>query len=174
VVAHEGFHQYVARNLPLRLPPALEEGLATTFESVSVGGQQVTIDRRNNARRQAGLTEATRLNSLMPLDALVRAHAGDVAGREQVIREGFYAQAWAFARLLLENPNYAARLRQLLIELRDGHAMPVVGSVGKDTLYRPAAVQPLLVRYLGKDWPTIERDYAAFCTSIMAATAGRD
>src|SRR5689334_20763899 len=34
VVAHEGWHQYVARHFRSRLPPFLEEGIATMFENV--------------------------------------------------------------------------------------------------------------------------------------------
>ena len=169
VAAHEGFHQYIARNLPLRLPPALEEGLATTFETVAVTEQHVTIDRRSNARRERGLAAATSAKALVPLADLVRLNAGDVAGRELLIREGFYGQCWALARLLLESPAYADGLRQMLADLRDGRAADVVGRTSEGTLYHPAAVRPLLEHYVATNWPSVERAYSDTLRQTSAA-----
>ena len=158
VVAHEGFHQYVARHLVQRLPPAVEEGLATTFESVTVTPQHVRIDRRHNARRATGLADAARAGALIPLDDLLRMHAGDIAGRPLVVREGFYGQCWAVARTLLERPEYAAGLRRMLADMRDGRAAVSVSNSADPTLYRPAAVRPLLQHYIAPDWERLGRD----------------
>lgn len=174
VLAHEGFHQYAARTLPLRLPPALEEGLATTFEGIKLSERQVIFDRRENPRRQRGLSDAVDAKALLPLNVLVRAHAGDIAGQVLVTREAFYAQCWALARLLQETPAYSAALHRLLTDLRDGRATPVVGKTGTDNLYQPSTIRPLMVRYFEKDWAEFETAYARFIATVLPATSGRD
>lgn len=161
VATHEGFHQYVARHLPARMPPALEEGLASTFEDVRVGERSVVIDRRSNARREQGLSAATEANALLPLSDLIRGHAGDIAGQPLVIREGFYGQCWALARLLTETPATADGLRRMLADLRDGRS----DGVGRTTiggLYQPAAARPLLQKYVAPNWPAFERAFGAW------------
>src|SRR5262245_24483764 len=44
VAAHEGWHQYVARHFKSRLPPFLEEGIATMFENIIWTGPQPRWD----------------------------------------------------------------------------------------------------------------------------------
>ncbi|MDB5328827.1 MAG: hypothetical protein JWM57_4396 [Phycisphaerales bacterium] len=169
VAAHEGFHQYVARNLPLRLPPALEEGLATTFETVGVTDQHVTIDRRSNTRRRQGLAAAITAKGLIPLIDLIRLNAGDIAGKDLLLREGFYGQCWALARLMLESPQYADGLRRMLVDLRDGRAADVVGRTAEGTLYHPAAIRPLLEHYVTSQWSAFERAYSEAVRQSTAA-----
>lgn len=152
VAAHEGLHQYVARHLAQRLPPALEEGLATTFETVVVTDHSVAIDRRRNPRRQQGLADAGRAGSLWPWDDLIKLHAGDIAGRDLTVREGFYGQCWALARVILETPAYATGFRAMLTDLRDGRSPVSIGGTAEGSLYRPAGVKPLLQRYVAADW----------------------
>ena len=168
VAAHEGFHQYVARHLPARLPPALEEGIASTFEEVSVTGTSVRINRQANARRQQGLSMAAKPGGQWPISDLIRMHAGDVAGRELGTREAFYGQCWALARVLLETPETAAGLRRMLVDLRDGRS-PGVGRTAVGGLYHPAAARPLLQTYMARDWPSFERTYREWIDRNMAA-----
>ena len=171
VAAHEGFHQYVARHLRQRLPPALEEGLATTFENVTVTDSAVTFDR-SNARRAAGL--ADQATPSVPLDELLRMNAGDIAGRDLPTRERFYGQCWALARLLLESPEYAPGLRKMLIDLREGRAADNVGRTDAAGLYFPNAARPLLARYVAADWPGFVRAVDAETSRLAAAALERD
>ena len=153
VAAHEGFHQYVYRHALTRLPPALEEGLATTFE---------TADRAKNPRRQIALRRAVESNGLLPLSTLVQLHAGDLADRSVELNETFYAQCWALARLLETDPEFAPAFKRMLTDVARGN---LIDDVGRGRTYKPAAVMGLLTRALGRDWQTIERRYADFITA---------
>ncbi|MGC4033374.1 MAG: hypothetical protein QM754_16910 [Tepidisphaeraceae bacterium] len=172
VVAHEGLHQYAARHLAQRLPPVLEEGLATTFETVEVTDRSVTIDRRSNARRQQGLADAGRAGCLLPWDDLIKLHAGDIAGRDLVIREGFYGQCWALARVMLETPAYAGGLRAMLLDLRDGRSPASIGATAEGTLYRPAGVKPMLQKYIAPDWTSFRHALTDWTTAQANSASG--
>lgn len=172
VVAHEAFHQYVARHLGHKLPPALEEGLATTFESVRVDTRSVTFDTRSNPRREQGLRDAGRAGALLPLATLVRLNAADVAGRPAVVREGFYGQCWLLADVLESDARYAAGLRSLLRRLADGGLTPMLDVPGDPRAYVPGRAEALLVGGLGVPWERIEADYRAKLAEYAVVPAG--
>ena len=159
VVAHEGFHQYVARHSARRLPPAVEEGLATTFENVSTGGNAVVFRRSSNPRREQGLRDATRAKLLLPLDTLVRLNAGDIAARPLAVREGFYGQCWLFAEMLAFDPSYAGRFNDLITRLQTGRLAETIDVAGAGRMYRPGGVRPMLTDGLGVSWDELDRDY---------------
>jgi hypothetical protein len=150
VAAHEGFHQYVYRHALTRLPPALEEGLATTFE---------TTDRTQNPRRQTALQQAFESDQLIPLATLVQSHAGDVAGQSVELNETFYAQCWALARMLETDPVFSAAFKQMLTDITRGN---LLHNIGRGTEYKPGRVIELLTQSLHQNWPTIEQQYIAY------------
>ena len=100
VVSHEGWHQYVARYFHSRLPPFLEEGIATTFENISFNGDKPHWNLAFNQNRAEKLRTAIEHRSLWPLDKLCTMHAGDVVSLSSERIETFYAQDWAFAQFL--------------------------------------------------------------------------
>ena len=85
VVAHEGWHQFVARRFAGRLPPALEEGLACLFENVRWQGPLPRWNLADNPARRGALAEAKHRNLLLPLPQLLPAcrRNGGTAGAER-------------------------------------------------------------------------------------------
>ncbi|MGH7176728.1 MAG: hypothetical protein ACREJC_05050, partial [Tepidisphaeraceae bacterium] len=100
VAAHEGWHQYVARNFRSRLPPFLEEGIATMFESVRIVDGTPRWDLSPRSFRARKLYDAIQTDSIWPLPQLVTMHAGEIVSLPPAKIEAFYAQSWAFAEFL--------------------------------------------------------------------------
>src|SRR5436190_11236544 len=122
VAAHEGWHQYVARHFKERLPPFLEEGIATQFENMHWTGDLPRWNLSINAARAQRLRQAIEGKYLWPLDQLVTMHAGDVVGLSGERIEAFYAQNWAFVRFLwdADNGKYRQAFQQMLIDTANG------------------------------------------------------
>src|SRR5438270_6430897 len=75
VAAHEGWHQFVSRNFKGRLPPFLEEGLATTFEGVEFNGGLPRWNPSINPLRAQALRRTVDEKQLWPTEQLIRMHA---------------------------------------------------------------------------------------------------
>ncbi len=169
VAAHEGWHQFVARHFRTRLPPFLEEGIASMFESV-------TFDHRGlprwnlsvNYNRIDKLRAAVTGGDLWPLDELIRLHAGEVVTQPAERIEAFYAQNWAFARFLWEGEQgrYRAAFQQLLHDSAMGRLPDrLIVDDGKNT-WRPDAIKPLLEHYLQLSLVEIDQRYQAYVQFI--------
>ncbi len=166
--AHEGFHQFVARHFRTRIPPTLEEGLASTFESVSVGKEAVTFDQVRNHRRQTALREAIDGDYLIPLETLVMIHAGDLRDRDPRLREGYYAQAWALAVMLRTDPTYRDATLNMLRVAASGNTTMEIGRNDGSQMYYPSRVKPFLQHYVAPDWARLEADYAKAIQQLSA------
>jgi hypothetical protein len=178
VAAHEGWHQYVARHFKTRLPPFLEEGIATMFENIRWSGQLPRWDLGINPNRVQRLRRAVDDHKLFPLEQLICMHAGDVVGMKGGRIEAFYAQDWAFAVFLLhgDQGRHRAALKKLLTDTANGTAY-LPGELPHSVLpdaWQPQSVKPLLERYLGEDLPSIDREYQAFIRSIIAGVDPAD
>ena len=165
VVAHEGWHQYVARHFKGRLPPFLEEGIACTFESVRFRSNLPRWDMTINPTRTLSLRNTIEGKKLWPLEKLITMHAGDVVKLPGDRIEAFYSQSWAFARFLNEynDGEYRAALRKLLADTARGNPNDRNQAMRKAlNLWSPASVKPMLEKYLGKDLATIDQEYQDF------------
>lgn len=171
-LAHEGLHQYIGENFRNRLPPTIEEGLACTFESVTVlPSGDVKFDLTSNPRRSQWLARAHRDKTLIPLDTLIYLHGGDLAGRPLALVEGYYGQCWALARMLRNDPAYAERFKYMLTAVQTGRTVHDVGrSDAPDGAYNPRAIRPLLQRYVAEDWARFTADVNAAVVGIAQAT----
>jgi hypothetical protein len=174
VAAHEGWHQYVARNFKTRIPPFLEEGIATMFENVRWAGDLPRWDLGTNPNRIAKLRRAIDDHNLFPLNELITMHAGNVVGLHGGKIEAFYAQDWAFAVFLLhaDHARHKPALLKLLSDAANGTAYfpsELPHSILPDA-WQPQSVKPLLERYLGEDLPSIDREYQAYIQSLAANT----
>jgi hypothetical protein len=172
VAAHEGWHQYVARHFKTRLPPFLEEGIATMFENIRWETNLPRWDLGVNPNRIQKLRRAIDDHQLFPLAQLIGMHAGDVVGLHGGKIEAFYAQDWAFAVFLLhgDHSRHRAALQKLLADTANGTAY-LPGELPHSVLpdaWEPRSVKPLLERYLGEDLATIDREYQVFIQSIAA------
>lgn len=170
VAAHEGWHQFVARNFKGRLPPFLEEGLATTFEGVDFKEGLPRWNPAINPLRAQALRRALdeKIN-LWPTDQLIRLHAGEVVKHSGEQIEAFYAQCWAFAKFMREadNGRYAPALRRWLAETADGTVYDPSGSHKKAGLpWNPGAIQPMLEHYLNMPLPQIDQAFKAYMHKV--------
>ncbi len=169
VAAHEGWHQFVARNFAGRLPPFLEEGTACMFEGVQFLGDLPRWDVTINPSRTLALRNAIEGKKLWPLQKLITMHAGDVVRLPGDRVEAFYAQSWAFALFLNEynHGEYLPAFRKLMADTAMGNPNDRSQAIRKAlNLWSPASVKPLLERYLGKDMKTIADQYDQFIHQV--------
>lgn len=169
VAAHEGWHQYVARHFKSRLPPFLEEGMATMFENVSWSLDGPRWNMSTNPNRAEKLRSAIQDGTLWPLEQLCTMHAGDVVSLSGERIETFYAQNWAFAQFLFqaEGGKYQSALRRMLDDLATGAADVHTGRLrGPSDSWDPKTVKPLLEHYLGMSLPQIDSAYQAYVRHI--------
>lgn len=172
VAAHEGWHQYVARNFKSRLPPFLEEGMATMFENISWSMSGPRWNMLSNPNRADKLRVAIQDNSLWSLEQLCTMHAGDVVSLSGERIETFYAQNWAFAQFLFlaENGKYQPALRRMLDDLASGASDAYTGKPrGPSDSWDPRTVRPLLEHYLGMSIAQIDTAYQAYIRQIANA-----
>jgi len=118
LLAHEGFHQYVARYRPLPLPAWLNEGLACQFETFTLDGDRPTFSPGSNLIRLGSLRDAlTPPNTLAPLPELLRMNAGHAVRQTGTTAPTYYAQLWSTVLYLRDRScPYAAGFRALLAD----------------------------------------------------------
>jgi len=169
VAAHEGWHQFVARHFKDRLPPFLEEGIATTFENISWDSNLPRWNMLRNVSRSQKLRDAIEKNSLWSLPQLVSMHAGDVVGEPAEKIEAFYAQNWAFARFLTDGAGgrYRAALNRMLADAVAGTLAHSIGAPNRiDGSFNPRAVRPMLEHYLGTTLEEVDSAYQAYIREL--------
>ena len=169
VAAHEGWHQYVSRAFKGRLPPFLEEGLATTFEDVQFQGNLPRFNVAFNQDRALALRESVDRQALWPLPQVVCMHAGQVVDQPNERIAAFYAQAWAFARFLEagEGGRYKPALQRLLTDTANGTVFDPTASARHKTMgFNPAGVRPMFEHYLGKPFSEITTEYNAYVIDV--------
>ena len=109
VIAHEGWHVFARRHFKRPLPPFIEEGIAASFESVSINGDRASISiEQTNAALQRRLTDLVNKDQVMSLTDALK-HSASSLLDQGVNPEGFYAQGWALIRFLREGENQRYR-----------------------------------------------------------------
>lgn len=169
VAAHEGWHQFAARHFRNRLPPFLEEGIATQFENISWRMDTPTWNIGVNANRALRLRQAMDNNTLYPLDKLITMHAGDVVGMKGESIEAFYSQNWAFVKFCLEadGGRYKPAFQKLLADTANGTLFDPFGrQLSPGMGWNPNTVKPILEHYLGADLSTINAAYLRYIKRI--------
>jgi hypothetical protein len=167
VAAHEGWHQFVARNFKTRPPPFLEEGLACMFENIEWEQRLPRWDVSVNHMQLAHLRAALRDGSLLPLSRLCAMHAGQVVATSRSQIQAFYAQSWAFARFLLATRDSRRdALRRMLLNLAGGQWE---SQAGRGAILDPAGAIRLLEHYLGEDISKIDGEYRRYVIRICSA-----
>lgn len=165
VSAHEGFHQFVYRNFKGRLPPFLEEGLATTFEGVNVDGTLPRWNTKYNPLRASELRRSIDDKKLWPTEELIRMHAGQVVEKTGDRIEAFYSQCWCFAKFLreAEGGRYAPALQALLTDTANGTVYDPTHSHQRNGLpWNGAGVKPMLEHYLGMSMADIDKAFQTY------------
>lgn len=176
VASHESWHQYVARHLPLAIPPWLNEGLATQFEAFELRDGVPVFEPRKNYFRRNYLREAliAKENGLYGLPELLRMHAGDVFDSRRRPPDTYYAQVWSLTLFLLEGPNRAYRegFRTLLAEAGT-ESMRV--AVSGYTAATPAAAglsfgEIVFRRYIAENLDRFSAEYVEYAKELVRGT----
>ena len=169
VAAHEGWHQFASRHFKGRLPPFLEEGIATMFEDLRWDGDLPRWRLTANRTRVEMLQRAVTNDTLYPLNELVQLHAGKVVALSGTHIEAFYAQDWAFATFLwaAEGGRYRPALRQLIDDTAAGTVYDPTGVHRDANLpWNPAGVRPMLEHYLGLSLDQIDAEYQKYIRKV--------
>jgi hypothetical protein len=168
VAAHEGFHQFAARNFKTRLPPFLEEGIACIFENVQwdQGVPKWNLDA--NPNRLGSLRMATAAGELIPLKELITLHAGQVVNGPKARISAFYGESWAFAQFLwkADNKKFRPRLQHLLADAAAGKIQGLPSRPIDAVFWNPATAKPLLERYLGMDLATLDGEFQRYLAEL--------
>ena len=169
VAAHEGWHQFVARNYAGRIAPAIEEGIACTFEDVE---WDLRLPRWNfgaaPSRRRA-LRNALDARMNWPLGKLLQLHAGDIITLPRRQIDTFYAQTWALAMFLWEGDGgrYRRAFQQYMAEVAAGTAYrPAYLAHLAQRQWNPHMAGPQLEHYLGIPLAELERRYLDYCRDL--------
>jgi hypothetical protein len=164
VSAHEGWHQFVSRHFRTRLPPFLEEGVATQFENIHWEDDLPRWNLKINANRAQRLRQSIDGNYLWPLEKLVSMHAGNVVGIAGEKMEAFYAQNWAFVRFALdaEDGKYRPALEKLLTDSANGKLYDPTGGTVPANQWRPESIKPILEHYFGMPLADLDKAYQAY------------
>jgi hypothetical protein len=177
VAAHEGWHQFCARHFRDRLPPFLEEGIATTFENITWTASGLPRwDLVRNVTRAQRLRESLDAGSLWTLESLVSMHAGDVVGQSTERIEAFYAQSWAFARFLIDGDagRHRPALQRMMADCVAGTLFNPGGRPRRvDGSFNPSSVGPMLEHYLGERLADLEPAYRAYLQRIAETDGAR-
>jgi len=118
VIAHEGWHVFARRYFKRPLPPFLEEGIAASFESVSIEGDHASVStERTNASLKRRLADVIAKDQLMSLSDALKLSASSLLDRG-VSPEAFYAQGWALVRFFRvgEDNRYREPFAQMLAD----------------------------------------------------------
>ncbi|HEX4124160.1 MAG TPA: DUF1570 domain-containing protein [Tepidisphaeraceae bacterium] len=165
VTAHEGFHQYVDRNLQDRTLPFMEEGLACMFEQVKWEDGLPRWNLRVNDGRLNALREAVQYKQLWTVRELMEMHAGMIVNQPAGRISAFYAECWAFAQWMWEGDGGAHRpaLRQMLADSAKGKLWG--NGFSRDAQgprWNPKTLQPILEHYLGVKLDDIQKSFDAY------------
>ena len=169
VAAHEGWHQFASRHFKGRLPPFLEEGIATMFEDITWSDDLPRWNLTMNRSRLQSLRGAVEGKYLYPLPELSQKHAGNVVAESGNRVQAFYGESWAFATFLwsAENGKYKPMLRRMITDVSDGTAYDPSGvHQNSSAAWNPSAVKPMLEHYLGMNLESVDAEYQKFVRKI--------
>lgn len=181
LAAHEGWHQYTQRALKTRLPPWLDEGIATYHEGFKWPLNQASPEFLPwaNPERFDQLRSAHARGRLKPLSEIVTLAPGDLIGRDETGALDWYAQVWAAVHFLREGEGgrYAGSLSSMLADAASGRLWRTLAR-GRGRGSARAALSArgggaLLIAYTEQPIETLDRQYAAFVARVVS-TGGRD
>lgn len=173
LAAHEGWHQYTQLTFNDRLPPYLEEGIATYMEGFKWHPRRpdAPIFRPwANMERFRALRAAAQAGRLLTLPELIATTPQELIQRDQDMALVWYAQVWALVHFLHEGDNNAHRkgFEELLRDAARGtldRDAPRFRNLGNATNPRTGS---LFKRYLGASPAELDRSYQRFIARVTA------
>lgn len=169
VAAHEGFHQYAARNFKNRIPPFLEEGISCMFEDVRWNGKSPYWTLDVNHGRLSSLRTAIEQKQLFSLNQLAMTHAGQIVNGPPGRIAAFYGQSWAFARFAwdAEDGKYRQGLQQMLSDAAAGKLFAATPSRPGAFSWDPKSAPLQLEHYFGEDIATLDHHFRAYMSGLV-------
>ena len=169
LAAHEGWHQFASRNFKGRLPPFLEEGIATMFEDLTWEDDLPRWNLSKNLSRLQSLHNAVEGNYTYSLDELSKKHAGNVVAESGNRVEAFYGESWAFATFLwaAQDGKYRPILRHILSDVADGSVYDPTGVHKNSQIpWNPVGVRPMLEHYMGMNLDQVNAEYQKYIRKV--------
>jgi hypothetical protein len=173
LLAHEGMHQYFARNFPEPVPAWVNEGLATQFESFELNGPHPNFTPRRNYSRKNHLRELiSERDELIPLADLLRMDAGQAVRGVQYGSRAYYAQIWSLVLFLKEGPapiGYRQSFANLLADVGTDRMTTAIRAQRVATPDSDAMSDGEMVfrHYISEDLPRVEADYREFAEALL-------
>ncbi|UCD28494.1 MAG: hypothetical protein JSV03_15655 [Planctomycetota bacterium] len=170
LMAHECFHQYVARYFPEPMPAWLNEGLATQWEAFDLKGDQPIYTPRKNYIRTNNLREAL-YHGFIPWSEFLGMNAGHAVRKTGKDVRTYYAQVWSLILYLREGSDgmYADRLAVLLADAgteRQSIAIRAyrAATEGSENMSDGEA---LFRQYITDDFDTFTADYREYVRQLV-------
>ncbi len=121
LIAHEGWHQYLAKCFPEAIPAWLNEGLATQWEGFELDGERPIFNSAGNYMRRGNLRDALSAggnDGLIPLPELLAMDAGYAVVKTGATVRNYYTQVWSLILFLREGQvkEYTQGFRKMLAD----------------------------------------------------------
>jgi hypothetical protein len=172
LLAHEGFHQYVARHLERSIPPWLNEGIACQWEAFSLDGDQPMFTPTKNYMRRNSLRSAiSAKDAFIPLPKLLGMNAGDaVVETGQAVRS-YYSEVWLLVLFLRHGADgkYAEGFSRLLADAGTDRLDAAVGAY-RATTPDSARLSPgeiIFRHYITEDLDTCGDEFFTFARQMV-------
>jgi hypothetical protein len=174
IAAHEGWHQYTQRAFKDPLPAWLEEGLACTFEGLvpdPADPSRWLLSPADNPERLAQLRAAAAGHRLLSLSQLCDTTPESLLNAPPDDALTWYAQVWALARFMRDDPRYSPALHTLLSDAATGRLRSTLArrasSPAADAALRSRRGDALLRAYFSEPGAT-SADLARYTERLIA------
>lgn len=172
LLAHEGFHQYLAKYFPEPVVPWLNEGLATQWEAFDLkAGNPVFTPQRNYHRRNSLREALAGPQAWIPLPKLLAMDAGQAVVQAGQPTRGYYAQVWSLVLFLREGGfrEYTRSFDRLLADVGSERLRTNVRAyqAASPTTADAGYGQMIFRHYITEDLDLFERQYRDFCEKLV-------
>lgn len=174
LIAHEGWHQYLAKCFPEPVPAWLNEGLATQWEGFDLAGERPVFNSAGNYMRRGNLRDALAAggqDGLIPLPELLAMDAGYAVVKTGATVRNYYTQVWSLVLFLQEGQNteYTQGFRNLLADAGTARMQAAVRAYRAAT---PGAEQystgeVVFRHYITEDLDTFTAAYRQYAINLV-------
>ena len=171
IIAHEGMHQYFASHFEIKIPPWLNEGLATYCEGFDFRNDLPVFLPRQNTFRLNPLRRALTTDGVIPLRQILATDAGKVVREGQRgLTSAYYAQVWALTVFLRHGGHgeYAGGFAEMLEDIRNGslHTKARAARLATGEPGRVSLGEAVFRAYITHDLDAFERQYREYMIEL--------
>lgn len=172
LLAHEGWHQYLAGYLPEPVVAWLDEGMACQWEAFELKAGRPLFTSRKNLFRRNNLRDAlTSADRWIPLKRLLEMNAGQAVAETGSMTRSYYAQVWALVLFLKENrdASYRRGFAKLLEEAGTRQTAVAVSGYRLTTPGSEALSQGEIIfrHYIAPDLDSFEKEFRSFSQELV-------